>query len=164
MNAQPGMKKLAASCILRHKQSFMLLKRNKEPYRGMFLPVGGKVDPFESPRNAAVRETREETGLKVDRIKFCGTLVETSPREYNWMSFIYLYDIDHIPPPASDEGVLEWVSFDQLLEIPTPKTDWYIYQYIMQGKPFAFNADFDQSLTLIEMTEEFEEVTVYREV
>ena len=162
MDTQTGIKKLAASCILRHEQSFMLLKRYKEPYRGMFLPVGGKVDPFESPRNAAIRETREETGLEVDQIKFCGTLVETSPREYNWMSFIYLCDIAHISPPASDEGVLEWIGFDQLLEKPTPKTDWYIYQYIMQGWPFAFNADFDQTLTLVEMQEEFENITVYR--
>ena len=130
----------------------------------MFLPVGGKVDPFESPRNAAIRETREETGLQVDTLKFCGTLVETSPKDYNWVSFIYLCDIDHVAPPFSDEGVLEWVDFDRLLEKPTPKTDWYIYQYIMQGKPFAFNSDFDRSITLIEMTEEFEEVTVYREV
>jgi 8-oxo-dGTP diphosphatase len=51
---------------------------------------------------------------------------------------------------------LEWVAFDNLLTVPTPKTDWYIYKYILDQKPFAFSADYDEQLNLLSMSEELE--------
>lgn len=53
-----------------------------------------------------------------------------------------------------------WISFDNLLNVPTPKTDWYIYKYILADKPFAFSAEYDDNLTLIKMTEEIENVKI----
>ena len=40
----------------------------------------------------------EETGLVVPYRKYCGTLVETLPADYNWISFIYLAETELIPP------------------------------------------------------------------
>ncbi len=55
MNKVPfGLKRTATLCILRNDNNCLLLKRLREP------PVGGKLDPFESPLNAAIRETFEE--------------------------------------------------------------------------------------------------------
>ena len=34
----------------------------------MYTPVGGKIDPYESPYDAAIRETFEETVIKVDKM------------------------------------------------------------------------------------------------
>ena len=44
----------------------MLLKRFKTPNKGLYTPVGGKLEPHESPLNAAIRETFEETGINVE--------------------------------------------------------------------------------------------------
>jgi 8-oxo-dGTP diphosphatase len=151
-----GLKKVAVLCILKHKNQFLLLKRAKAPNKDMYTPVGGKLDPFESPLQCAIRETWEETGLKINDWKYCGTLTETSPTKYNWVSYTYLAEIEDIEPPYCNEGILKWIHFDELLQVPTPKTDWFIYHYLLHHKPFAFNAIFDENLNLLEMTEDIE--------
>ena len=35
-------------CILQQGDQFLLLKRGKEPNKGMYVPVGGKLEPFEN--------------------------------------------------------------------------------------------------------------------
>lgn len=140
--------------VLRHQDSFLLLKRIKAPYIGHYVPVGGKLEPYEDPCRAALRELREETGLVLTDLQYGGQLTETSPVDYNWWSTIYLANIDKIDPPHCDEGILEWIHFDQLTTIPTPPTDLQIYKYVVEGKPFALNAIFDKDLHLIRMTEE----------
>lgn len=156
-----GLKKLAAMVILRHKDRFLLLKRNKLPNINMYVPVGGKLEPFETPRAAAIRETTEETGLDLASIRFCGTLTETSPTTYNWLSYIYIAEIEDIPPPYCDEGTLEWIAMKDFLKVPTPPTDWYIFQYVLAHRPFAFSAEFDEQLNMLKMIEEIEEKIVF---
>jgi 8-oxo-dGTP diphosphatase len=157
MNKIPiGLKRTATLCILRHQNQFLLLHRYKEPHKNNFTPVGGKLDPFESPLKSVIRETFEETGIKVKALKYCGILTETSPTEYNWTSYVYVADIHLIPPPVCNEGTLTWVSFDDLLHLPTPPTDWYIYKYLLKMKPFAFSAEYDEKLKIVSMTEEIE--------
>lgn len=155
-----GFKRTATLCILRHKDKFLLLKRLKEPNKDSFTPVGGKLDPFESPLKSAIRETFEETGIKVEPMKYGGILTETSPTAYNWTGYVYIADIDFIEPPFCNEGTLMWISFDDLLKVPTPKTDWYIYKYILENKAFAFSAEYDEKLNLFSMTEEIENIAI----
>ena len=157
-----GLKRTAVICVLRNGSNFLLLKRLKEPNRDQYTPVGGKLDPFESPIRAAYRETWEETGIKAEKMTFCGVLTESSPTAYNWMSYVYVADVDYIPAPPCNEGELEWISFDNLLTVPTPKTDWFIYEYLLTNKPFAFNAEYDDELNLLIMQEELEEVIVFQ--
>lgn len=146
--------------LLRHQDQFLLLKRAKEPNKGKYVPVGGKLEPFEAPLAAAIRETYEETGIEIQSPKYCGVLVESSPTNYNWQCNIYLADISYQEPPPCDEGVLEWIRFEDVLKVPTPPTDWHIYQYIMAGKPFAFDAVYDGALQMLELREEIEGITV----
>lgn len=155
-----GLKRIATLCILKNNNKFLLLKRLKEPNKDNFTPVGGKLEFFETPLKAAIRETFEETGIKVDTMKYCGILTETSPTKYNWVNFVYIADIDFIHPPICNEGTLKWISFDELLNVPTPKTDWYIYKYILENKPFALSADYDEQLNLLSMTEEIENIKI----
>lgn len=150
--------------VLRHEDQFLLLKRAKEPNRGMYVPVGGKLEPFERPLSAAIRETYEETGIQISNPKYCGVLIESSPIQYNWQCNIYLADIDFQPPPPCDEGILQWIPFDEVLKVPTPPTDWHIYQYIKNDKPFAFDAIYDEQLHMLEMREEIEGKLIYPQV
>lgn len=161
MNQIPvGLKRAATLCILKNKDSFLLLKRLKEPNKDSFTPVGGKLDPFESPLKAAIRETFEETGIKVETMKYCGILTESSPTKYNWINFVYIAEIDFIEPPFCNEGTLMWIPFDELLNVPTPKTDWFIYKYILDGKSFSLNAEYDENLNLLSMIEEIESTKI----
>ena len=153
-----GIKKIASMVILRHQNRFLLLKRGKAPNKGMYVPVGGKLEAFETPLRAAIRETFEETGIKINAPRFCGTLIESSPTAYNWMCYIYIAEIEDRPPPFCNEGILEWIAIDDLLKVPTPPTDWLIYKYVLEHKTFAFSAEYDKDLNLLRMVEEIEGV------
>ena len=146
--------------VLRYEDQFLLLKPAKPPFVGHYLPVGGKLEPHEDPHSAAVRELREETGMTVERLQYGGVLIETSPTEYNWQSSIYLADIPWQTPPECPEGELEWVPFAQLAQVPTPPTDGQIYQYLVEQRPFAFNAVYDGALNLLYMVEEIQGIRV----
>lgn len=156
-----GLKRSAAMVVLKHREHFLLLRRAKPPFVGHYLPVGGKLEPFEDPYSAALRELQEEVGLCLEALSFGGILTETSPLDYNWQSHIYWAEIEFIPPPACPEGELEWISFDQLGDIPTPPTDLLIYQYLRAGRPFVFNAVYDDSMCMRWMSEEIEGIKVW---
>lgn len=156
-----GIKKTAVLCILKSGDNYLLLKRLKPPNEGMYTPVGGKLDPHESPLSAAFRETWEETGIRAGHFSFCGILEETSPVDYNWISFVYQSDIPFQPPPACNEGTLEWIAGESLELLSTPATDRVIYQYIVAKKHFVFNAVFDEKLELLKMSDSLSGETVY---
>lgn len=58
----------AAVIVMNEKQEILLLRG---PKRGWEMP-GGQVEEGESLKAAAIRETMEETGIKVDILSFCG--------------------------------------------------------------------------------------------
>jgi 8-oxo-dGTP diphosphatase len=156
-----GLKKVASMVILKNQNRYLLLKRANEPNKGKYLPVGGKLDPFETPFDCAVRETYEETGINIENLIFCGMLTESSPIAYNWIAYIYLAEIDDIPPPPCEEGELEWVDSELLASIDTPPTDLFIYQYVNKNIKFIFSAVYDKEMNLIEMHEELSGEQVY---
>lgn len=49
-------------------KNILMCKREKEPYKGMFNLVGGKVEEGEEEIDAAYRELREETGIQKNDI------------------------------------------------------------------------------------------------
>ena len=147
--------------ILKNDQQFLLLNRWKEPNKDMYTPVGGKLDPFENPTNAAIRETFEETGIKINAVKYMGSLIETSPNKYNWNCLIYLAEIPFQEAPPCNEGELKWISQNELLNVPTPPADLSIYEYVLKNKPFMLDAEYDDRLNLIFMKEEFEDRVIF---
>ena len=58
------MKKVNVILVYNNTQDKILMcKREKDPYKGKFNLVGGKVEPNEDELNAAYRELQEETGI-----------------------------------------------------------------------------------------------------
>jgi 8-oxo-dGTP diphosphatase len=160
MNIPEGIKKTAVLVILRSEGKYLLLKRERPPNKGLYTPVGGKLDPIETPHAAAIRETFEETGIALQAVHYCGTLVETSPAPYNWISFVFVADIPFQEAPPCSEGMLQWIPQSQLADIPTPETDWHIYQYIDQDKKFHFDAHYNADLKLLYLKEEINDLLI----
>jgi 8-oxo-dGTP diphosphatase len=75
-------------------------------------------------------------------------LTETSPTEYNWTGYVYIADIDFVEPPICNEGTLLWISFDDLLTVPTPKTDWYIYRFLLDKEKFVLDSQYDENMEI----------------
>lgn len=57
---------LAASAIVVVDGRILLIQRANEPQAGRWTVPGGRVEPGESPAQAAAREVLEETGLQVE--------------------------------------------------------------------------------------------------
>lgn len=58
----------AAAIVINDKNELLLIKG---PRRGWEMP-GGQVEVGESLSQAAIRETKEESGIDIEIIKFCG--------------------------------------------------------------------------------------------
>ncbi|WP_199624797.1 NUDIX hydrolase [Paenibacillus alkalitolerans] len=58
----------AAAIVVNDKNELLLIKG---PRRGWEMP-GGQVEEGESLSQAAIRETKEESGIDIEIIKFCG--------------------------------------------------------------------------------------------
>lgn len=151
-----GLKKAAVFCVITSGDYYLLLKRYKEPHKDKYVPVGGKIDAHESPKHAVIREVLEEAGIEITEPKLFGTLSETSPVDYNWISYIYTQEVEMFPNPMCDEGVLEWIHKSALPNIPMPPTDITIFYYIRKGQIFALEAEFDKDLNMISLVDGFE--------
>lgn len=58
----------AATIVLNNQNEILLIKG---PRRGWEMP-GGQVEEGESLKDAAIRETKEESGIDIEIEKFCG--------------------------------------------------------------------------------------------
>lgn len=154
MDIPIGLKHVVATCILRSAAGLLLLRRSKEPGLGKYIPVGGHLEPFETPRAGTIREVKEETGVSIEEPRLAGILTETSPTDYNWVIYIYMADIPAIPPVECSEGTLEWIAQERLHTIPIPTTDGFIYDYLSRSEFFVFDAVYDENVELIRLVDE----------
>jgi 8-oxo-dGTP diphosphatase len=67
----------------------LLMHRHKEPNLGLWVGLGGKLEPDESPYECARRELHEEAGLRAQHLVFRGLVTEVSPHpDWHWMLFM----------------------------------------------------------------------------
>ena len=154
-----GMKKCVSLCILKNNDKYLLIRRGKkkttkEDDYGMYLPIGGKLEPYETPEEAAKREVKEETGFDIDNLQFKGIIIESSNVNYNWVDFVYLSEIPYFDPIETDEGYLEWVNRNEIDNLPTPEIDKEVYKYVVNDQKFIFNDEYDDDFNLIYAKEE----------
>lgn len=64
----------AATIVINEKNEILLIKG---PRRGWEMP-GGQVEEGESLKEAAIRETKEESGIDIEVLKFCGVFQNVS--------------------------------------------------------------------------------------
>ncbi|MFF0445734.1 NUDIX hydrolase [Streptomyces sp. NPDC004609] len=73
---RPG---IAAAIVVHDSRVLMVRRRVNEGRLSWQFPAG-EVDPGESRESAAVRETHEETGLKVNALKLLGERIHPATR------------------------------------------------------------------------------------
>ncbi len=115
----------------------LLLLRAKQPNLGVWTPIGGKLEmkTGESPFECAVRETGEETGLRIrpaDLHLFAMIAEKAYQGETHWLMFLFRCKkpIAALPPDIA-EGKFAFFTREQIKDLPIPETDkaalWPIY-------------------------------------
>jgi 8-oxo-dGTP diphosphatase len=128
--AGPWPYKIAVLCDLRDARGrVLLIHRERQPNKGMYSPIGGKLDTGggESPAQCARREILEEAGIDVppERIRLVGIISERGyENQTNWLMFWYRVEGPvEIPEREIPEGRLEWHEESALERLPLPRTD-----------------------------------------
>ena len=83
--AGPETPKLMVDVVIPSEKGVVLVRRGSEPYEGQWALPGGFVQVGETVKQAAVRETAEETGLAVEISHLIGVYSEPDrdPRGHN---------------------------------------------------------------------------------
>ncbi|RUA18498.1 MAG: DNA mismatch repair protein MutT [Clostridia bacterium] len=140
---------LATLIYAQRDDRVLMLHRRKEPNLGLWIAPGGKIDPGESPRDCAIRELQEETGLHAVNPELRAIITELSPDpDWQWLMFVYRTQVeDDNEQGDGREGRLQWFPVDQVLSLPIPQADAIFFPYVIDpdGPPremtFHYNAD-----------------------
>ena len=88
--------------------------REKEPYKGLYNFVGGKVERNESNDDAAYRELHEETGISTKDIKL-DHFMDLNYFKYENNLQVYYGILKHEVTLVEEKNKLEWVTINEEL-------------------------------------------------
>lgn len=133
--------KLATLCYVKDHGKTLMLYRNKKPndiHEGKWNGLGGKLDPGESPEECVIREIYEESGLQISNPSLRGILTfpEFSAGE-DWYVFVFVAEKFQGELIESDEGHLEWIADDQLLNLHLWGGDQYFLKWMNENRFFS---------------------------
>ena len=108
-------------CYIEKGGQYLMLhrvKKENDENKDKWIGIGGKFEDKESPEECLVREVREETGLTLTDYTYRGLVTFVSDR---WEGeYMHLFHAEGFTgePGVCDEGVLEWIHKDQLMQLP----------------------------------------------
>jgi 8-oxo-dGTP diphosphatase len=99
--------------------ALLLVKRRNPPSAGRWTLPGGRIEPGESPRDAAHREAMEETGLDLEIGELLGTAEIDAPLERYLVSDYRASRRDpaKAPTPGDDALAAVFVPVDEVLDL-----------------------------------------------
>jgi len=89
----------------------------KRLWANKYNGVGGHLESGEDALSAAQRELMEETGLSVD-LWLCGTVVVETGENPGIGIYVFTGVSSQGEPKASVEGLLEWLPFKDVPDLP----------------------------------------------
>jgi 8-oxo-dGTP diphosphatase len=117
------MRPFACDGILIEGGRILLIRRGREPFKGMWGVPGGRIEDDETAEQCLVREMKEETGLDVEPLRLVGIYSEPARDPRLIIAAAYLvrrvggearggddaaearwYDLDKMPPLCTDHG------------------------------------------------------------
>ena len=109
-----------AGGIVRDGQGrILLVRRGREPSRGMWSIPGGRVDGDESWDEAAAREVLEETGIRVTDARYVGLVERDSGSASTYVIADFAFTGDGEPRAADDADDARWCDAAEIGHLDT---------------------------------------------
>ena len=131
--------KLGTLCYIEQDNQYLMLHRIKKVndiHKGLWVGLGGKFEPGESPEDCVIREVFEESGLIIKTPELRGIL--TFPRDgFNqddWHVFLFTASNFSGNLKKSNEGELAWIDKNQLSDYPMHEADRNFLKWIQENK------------------------------
>lgn len=131
--------KQTTQCYLERDGQYLMLHRTKkenDENKDKWIGVGGKFEEGESPEDCMRREVREETGFSVSQWRYCGIVTFVSdvwPAEQMHIFVCTEWNGEEI---VCDEGDLEWIEKQRLLDLTMWEGDKIFLRLIDEKRPF----------------------------
>jgi 8-oxo-dGTP pyrophosphatase MutT (NUDIX family) len=136
------MREAAVMLVINKNGLVLAISRREDPSK--FGLAGGKLEEGETPTQAAIRETLEETGVRITSCDYIYTRVEprhnNDGEDFNTHCFYAIDWDDTNMVQSSDEGVVKWLSASELTSPVTGAFPHYNAQTIA-----AYNEKFPNS-------------------
>ena len=127
-------------CYIERDGKYLMLhrvKKERDVNHDKWVGIGGKFEDRESPEDCVLREVKEETGLTLTHMEYRGIVTFVSdeyPTEY-----MHLFWADRFTGTLLEdcgEGVLEWISREDLRAIPKWEGDAIFLRLLEERAPF----------------------------
>lgn len=126
-------------CHIEKDGKYLMLHRVKKENdlnKDKWVGIGGKFEDRESPEECNIREVYEETGLTLKSVRYCGIVTFVSDKWETEYMHIFHSDSFSGEVRECDEGVLEWVDKNKLLDLPLWEGDKIFLRLIYEKSPF----------------------------
>ena len=107
--------------VVRDEQGrVLLIQRGREPGRGRWSVPGGRVEIGEADEAAVAREVAEETGLRVEVVRYVGSVQRPAPDGGTYDIRDYLVRVigPTTPTAGDDADDVRWVTRSELADLP----------------------------------------------
>ena len=128
-------------CYIEQDGAYLMMhriKKKNDENEGKWIGVGGKFEPNESPEDCICREVLEETGLTLDEYRYRGLVTFVAEGENPWSEYMHLFTATkfHGKLTQCDEGVLEWLPKEKLMQLPMWTGDRIFLELLDSDAPF----------------------------
>ncbi len=129
------------TAFILHGESILMIKRSihKKIHPGKWAGVGGHIEmqEFKEPRDACLREIKEETGLKETDLSSLQLRYIVLSRKTSELrqQFIYFGNSFKLEIHSTVEGELKWISKKDILNLTMPPTHQVVLGHYLNSKP-----------------------------
>lgn len=134
----------ATLCFIIKDERTLLIEKKRGVGEGLFNGPGGKVEGKESPKEAAIRETLEETKVRPENVEKIGEL-EFVFGEDPFM-FVHVFTAEEFSgnPEETEEARPEWFDTEDLPFDDMWPDDRYWIPKMLSGEKFLARFMFDE--------------------
>lgn len=126
-------------CYIENESSYLMLHRIKKKNdinQDKWIGVGGHMEAGESPEDCIRREALEETGLTLKNLRFRGLVTFICDGSEDMLLCLYTSGYEGEISVDCDEGELNWVEKEKLLELNLWEGDRIFFRLLMEEAPF----------------------------